>query len=356
MAEISSSEPALEDPAPAVRATACERCGCPVEALDRFCPACGAEQAAAAEVHEPAVQQKHFRCKNCSAEVAVDPDQRSYTCAFCDSTYVVEFTPEQTDRQPPEFVIGFAVTAEDAQERFRCWIAQNSWFRPGDLKSARIEEKLKGVYLPFWSFSMLARSTWSARVGEYWWRTETYTVTRNGKTQTRTRRVRETEWWPLSGNHHHYYSGYLVSGSRGLPQQDAQRIKPFHLPALKRYQPYFLAGWLSEEYSIGRQEALKTCQDEFYAREQRNVAAHLPGDTYRELRVGTEFSSVNSDLILLPIYLLSYKYKGRLYRFMVNGQTGKLSGDKPLSAWRIAIAAAAGLLAVAAVVLLAMSL
>jgi hypothetical protein len=251
---------------------------------------------------------------------------------------VVEFAPEQTDRQAPEFVIGFGVTPEQAQTRFRRWLAEKAWFRPGDLKSAQIEEKLRGVYLPFWSFSMLAESTYSAEVGEYWWKTETYTTMEKGKMVTKTRRVRKTEWWGLGGKHHHYYSGYLVSGSRGLSQQHAERIKPFRLPALKRYQPYFLAGWLSEEYSIERDQALQTCQQEFYRREQQNVAAHLPGDTHRDLRVSTRFCDVNSDLILLPVYLAAYRYRNKLYRFLLNGQTGKAAGDKPLSVWRIVLA------------------
>ena len=85
----------------------------------------------------------------------------------------------------------------------------------------------------------------------------------DGKPVTHTRTVTETEWWPLSGQHHNYYSGYLVSGSRGLPQGYAERIKPFRLEALKRYQPYFLAGWLSEEYSVERDAALALCQQEF---------------------------------------------------------------------------------------------
>ncbi len=331
----------------------CLQCGCPVEAGDSFCPACGSPQSAAAPAAEPAVVQRHFRCENCGAEVGVDADQRSYTCAFCDSTYVVEFTPDETDRQPPEFVIGFRVTLEQAQEKFRQWLTGNQWFRPGDLRFAKIEEKLKGVYLPFWSFSMLAESSWSADVGEYWWRTETYTTTdKDGKTVTKTRRVRETEWWDLRGDHHHYYSGYLVSGSRGLPQEYADRIKPFQLPALKRYRPDFLAGWLSEEYSVERDQALGVCQQEFQSREQQSVAAHLPGDTYRGLRVATRFSRINSDLILLPIYLLSYRYRDKVYRFLINGQTGKVAGDKPLSWRRIAVAVGVGVLAVALVVLL----
>ncbi|MBP86617.1 MAG: zinc ribbon domain-containing protein [Planctomycetaceae bacterium] len=331
----------------------CEACGCPIEGHDKFCPACGASQVVEATVvvDEPNLQ-KFFRCDNCGSEVATDPEQRSYVCPFCDSTYVVEFSPEQTDRQSPEFIIGFAVTSDQAQEKFRTWIADNGWFRPGDLRTAAIADKQKGVYLPFWSFSMLAQSRWSARIGEYWYRTETYTTTDSkGNTTTHTRQVRETEWWPLNGKHHHYYAGFLVSGSRGLPQSQAERIKPFNLPALRRYEPYFLAGWLAEEYSIARDQALQLCQQEFYLREQRNVATFLPGDTHSGLQVSSNFSNVNSDLCLLPVYVLSYRYQKKLYRFLVNGQTGKIAGDKPLS-WKRIAAMVVGVLIVIGIVVL----
>ena len=283
--------------------------------------------------------QTYFRCKSCGAEVAVDQAHRSYTCAFCDSNYVVEFTPEQTGRQSPEFVIGFARTPEQAQQQFRQWLGRNSWFRPGDLSMAQIEGKLRGAYIPFWSFSMLAESRWSASIGENWTETETYTTTEDGKTVTKTRQVTHTEWWDLAGGHNQYYNGYLISGSRGLSQRDAISIQPFHLAALKHYEPYFLAGWLNEEYSVACDEALKISQQEFAHWENNNVAAFLPGDTYNNLNVQTNFSQINSDLILLPIYILSYRYKNKLYRFLINGQTGKTIGEKPLSWPKIGLAA-----------------
>jgi hypothetical protein len=353
MPELTASTPTLDDAPPVVHARACSTCGAPIEDFDRFCTACGTPQAPPASAQPPATAAplKYIRCETCGAEVGCHPDQRSYVCPFCDSTYVVEFAPDATNRQPPEFVIGFAVTPEKAQEAFHHWIGRNGLFRPGDLKSAQIDEKLKGVYLPFWSFSMLGRSRWSAQIGEYWYRTETYTTVENGKTVTKTRQVRETEWWPLAGRHHEFYSGYLVSGSRGLPQQEAERIKPFHLAAFKRYEPFFLAGWLNEEYSVERDAALAVCQQEFTRRAQADVAAFMPGDTHSGLNVVTEFTDVNSDLVLLPIYLLSYKYRGKLYRFLLNGQTGKTAGDKPLSWPRILAAIGIGILLFAIIVL-----
>ena len=348
--------PVVDAEVVAPHGTPCEACGNPVEPLDRFCPACRTENAhftppsasqpgpagaevVTAEVVESSPLTKHFRCEQCGAEVATDPSQRSYVCPFCDSTYVIEFSMNQTGRHRPEFVIGFAVTPEQAQDRFKTWLRENQWFRPGDLSTASVIDKMKGIYLPFWSFSMLAHSQWRAQIGEHWYRTETYTTRDSkGNTVTRTRRVQETEWWPLAGRHHRYYSGYLVSGSKGLPQNQALRIQPFQLPALKRYEPYFLAGWLCEEYSIAREEALALCQQEFQRQEHANIAAFLPGDTHRGLAAQTEFHSVNSDLCVLPIYILSYRYKGKLYRFLLNGQTGKMAGDKPVSGTRIAIA------------------
>ncbi len=335
MPDLPILESTLLDDLPAPHGRACEACGAPVEEWDRFCNACGAPQAQAAPAAAGALPGKEIQCGNCGAQIAVDPNLRSYTCPFCDSNYVVDLPAQETQRQPPEFVIGFAVSPEAALEKFRRWINRNSWFRPGDLARKRIEDKLKGVYLPFWLFSMLAQSRWQAQIGEYWYRTETYTTVENGKTVTRTRTVRETEWWPLSGRHHEFYSGYLVSGSRGLPQRDAERIKPFHLAAVKRYQPHFLAGWICEEYSVDREAALAVCQQEFLRREQRAVAGFLPGDTQSGLRVDTTFSHVQSDLVLLPIYVLSYRYRGNVYRFLVNGQTGSTAGDKPVSAIRI---------------------
>jgi DNA-directed RNA polymerase subunit RPC12/RpoP len=344
---------AVDQETAAPRGKPCEACGTPIEPLDKFCPACGTTNPDYHESPLPVVpvpaettrqpaptppEQKHFRCETCGAEVATDPDQRSYVCPFCDSTYVVELPATQTGRQQPEFVIGFAITLEEAQEKFKIWLGGNDWYRPGDLKTSAVMDKMKGVYLPFWSFSMRADSTWQASIGEHWYRTETYTTTDSkGNTVTRTRQVQETEWYPLAGKHHRYYSGYLVSGSKGLPQDQALRVQPYQLPALKRYAPWYLAGWFAEEYSIAREQALQISQQEFYRREQSNIAAFLPGDTHRSLSVNTNFSHVNSDLCLLPIYIASYKYQDKIYRFLLNGQTGRMAGDKPVSWQRIAI-------------------
>jgi hypothetical protein len=308
-----------------------------VEPTDAFCPACGAPQETQAAA--AAAPSFGFRCENCGAEVRCDKESRTTSCPFCAAPYVVDYSPKDTNRQPPEFVIGFSVTADQADAIYRNWVRVGGLFRPGDLGLLARAEGLKGIYLPFWSFSVKADSRWSASIGEYWYRTETYTERdEKGNLVTKTRQVQETEWWPLHGGHHAYYSFYLVSGSKGLAQEISQWIQPFELLALKRYSPRFLAGWLSEEYSVEKDAARELSDAEFRRREQQAVAAFLPGDTHAQLQVQTNFSNINSDLILLPIYLRAYRYRDRLYRVLINGQTGKISGQKPLSPTRITAA------------------
>jgi hypothetical protein len=241
------------------------------------------------------------------------------------------------DRHPPEFVLPFTVTKARAQRKFDDWLAKGGWFVPGDLKTAGMLESLRGVYVPFWSFSMRSESTWSARIGEWYWTTETYTTVVNGKTVVRTRRVRHTEWYPLSGRYHEYHHHYLVSGSRGLPQPIADAIEPFPVAESVRYAPRFLVGWLCEEYSVERDEAAKTSARVFEERTLAGIAAFLPGDEHDSLSADTSFGDVTEDLILLPLWILAYKYRGKTRRFVANGATGTTYGEKPVSATRIGL-------------------
>ena len=323
--------------------TPCPACGSPSEGNSRFCGACSAPLetpdvpmvvSGDSGSSASALPSHTFECSNCGSTVDTSVDKRSYTCPFCDSNFVTEIQFSD-DRQRPEFIIGFAITAEQAKEKYFEWLGQNSWFRPGDLAAKATTEKQKGVYLPFWHFSMEAFSRWSASIGEYWYRTETYTTRENGKTVTKTRRVRETEWFPLSGQHQRYYYGYLVPATKGISNKESHAIQPFQLSALARYRPYYLAGWMAEEQSIDQAAAISLTHTEFSKRQEREVAAFLPGDTHRSLSVQTEFDTHGSDLILLPVHVLSYRYRDRVYRFLVNGQTGKVVGEKPWSTARI---------------------
>jgi hypothetical protein len=38
----------------------------------------------------------------------------------------------------------------------------------------------------------------------------------------------------------------------------------------------------------------------------------------------------------MPVWIASYRFGGKVYAVVVNGQTGAVHGDRPWSAWKIA--------------------
>ena len=312
----------------------CPSCGDPVDVGENFCGMCGGDLRHLQPGDESG-PRRHVSCEGCGAALSVE-GQRSLVCPFCKSAHVVA-VPDGAVHHPPEFIIGFANTEDTARGRFTSWMRKGGLTVPGDLARRSTLAEIHGVYVPFWGFSVRADSRYSARIGEYWYRTETYTVVVNGKVQTRTRTVRETEWFGLDGSHHSYHNRYLVSGSRGLPQDLADAVMPYDLSRLHRYRESFLAGWTAEEPTVERDDALQISNERFAREERRRVATLLPGDTQRGLDVDSRFSQATSDLILLPMWLLVYDYGGKRHRFVMNGQTGAMTGTRPKVYWKVVL-------------------
>lgn len=334
-----ASRPAL----PGKAASRCASCGSPVDPETRRCSTCGAalDESALPAAAEPDGQPltAGFGCQSCGAQVLCEPGYRSYECAFCGSTYVVELPGQGEARLSPDFVVPFRLDHQQAQGLFDGW-CHRGLFTPGDVRKAARVDRLKGVYLPFWTFSMRADSAWQAEIGEYWY-----------QRVAKDKKVRRTEWHGLTGRHHSFHYHYLVSGSKGLPQEEAESVYPFDLAAMRRYRPELLAGWLAEPFSVSREQALSACQQRFLEQEGERIAAFLPGDKHRELRWDTHFSEISDDFVLLPFWIGAYTYQDKVFRFVVNGQTGAATGTRPESLWKIAAAVLLALLAALAIVL-----
>ena len=123
----------------------------------------------------------------------------------------------------------------------------------------------------------------------------------------------------------------LVVASQGLPRKIAQRFSTFDTSRLMPYDPRYLAGWRAEEYAVelgeAWTEAQQTIEQEQYARCGRDV----PGDTHRGLQVQNQYSAETFKHVLLPLWIASYRYGDKPYRFLVNGQTGEVQGEAPIS-------------------------
>ena len=82
---------------------------------------------------------------------------------------------------------------------------------------------------------------------------------------------------------------------------------------------------------------------------ERDVRFDIGGDRQRIHTVDTQVKDVTFKHILLPVWMAAYIYRGKTYRFVVNGRTGRVQGERPYSAMKITLAVIAGLIVAAGV-------
>ncbi len=117
------------------------------------------------------------------------------------------------------------------------------------------------------------------------------------------------------------------------------------------YQPGYLSGWVVERYQIDLVAAAKAAREEMDSEMERMCASRVPGDTYRDLQVETDYSGQTFKHILAPLWLLTYNYGKRRYQVVINGYTGSIAGGYPKSWIKITLAVL-GVLIIALLVLL----
>ena len=140
--------------------------------------------------------------------------------------------------------------------------------------------------------------------------------------------------------------------TNSVDQRILERIYPFDTKQLVPYAPQYLSGWRAEQYQIDLRAGWQLGRQKVEEHERDACTTQIPGDTYRDLRVNTTVTDVTFKHVLLPVWIASYPYKGKVYRYMVNGETGKVQGQKPVSWIRVSIAVIIVLIIIAVVIYL----
>lgn len=289
-----------------------------------------------------AAPEKHklqeLRCQSCGSTLLAHADLLATICPYCASPSVLQ-RPPAPNRPIPTFTIGFALDQQQAVKLVKRWIGSSHWFARSDFKRAA-PDLTRGVYLPAYLYSALAESTYSASIGENYTETETYRTTdSNGKRVTRTRTVTKTEWRPLNGNHACYVLDVIVTASQGVSNAALEAIEPFDLRGLRRYSAQLVSGWLAEEPSRDQSTCFDLAHSETKAKVGKRLKGFMPGDSHRNLQFHTELARETIDLALLPVWCFAVRYDETLppVQILVNGQTGRVGGQVPVSKLKVSI-------------------
>ncbi|MBI3097352.1 MAG: hypothetical protein HYY93_03770 [Planctomycetes bacterium] len=311
----------------------CEACAELLDVEDVFCPNCGREAPMRAEEkNTPASSDVHsFECRQCGATTAFDAAAQGLKCAFCGSVSI-EALGQGKWSLPPSGLLPFKIDAGHAQGAFRTWLGQGFW-RPGDLASMSSVNQIRQLFLPVWCFSGDTHTYWCAD-------------------SNRTPPGARADWCPKSGEHSGAYEGLLVPATASLSDGELEAIGDFSFAELQPYAPAAVKEIAVEPPSVSRKRARRSAQKTFEALEASACERLVPGSA-RNVHVNVMVTKTVSTLILAPIWIFAYTYKGKVFRFVMNGQTGQSTGQAPTSGTKVAIAIAIVIAVIAIILALA---
>ncbi len=273
-----------------------------------------------------AAKRKTVKCQSCHAISVFDEKRVAQRCDFCGSPSIMAMEDMGAPIRPGS-QLPFKVPETQVREDIRRWYGSHFW-APNALGQKALTDTLHGMYLPYWTFDAHAECPWQAEAGHYYYTT-------NSKGQ----RTRHTRWEYAAGHVSTDFDDVLVPASKGVHTNLLEQLQPFPTTTdLLPYDPGYLSGWVVEQYQIDLIQGAQNSRQRMDALLRAQCIAQIRADTHRNLQMSPDYSAQTFKHILLPVWLLSYTYGTKTYQVAVNGSTGKITGEYPLSWVKITIA------------------
>ena len=285
-------------------------------------------------------EKLYIKCTSCGAESTSEKDITSQNCPFCDTEIVT--TAKSKKRLKPRSLLPFKIRKKVAKESYKNWL-KGLWFAPNELKQkAKLDVAVKGVYVPHWTYDADTLSYYTGQRGIYYYVTETRTRTNSdGKQETYTTQVRKTRWYPAAGTVTDDFDDVLIVASKSLPEKYTKELEPWDLNNLVPYKDDYLSGFKAESYQVNLEQGFELAKDVMDETIRMTIRRHIGGDEQRIFSVKTQHNNISFKHILLPVWLSAYRYKEKIYRFLVNARTGEVQGERPWSWVKITLASLA---------------
>ena len=273
------------------------------------------------------LQMDEYSCPNCGAEVACDGNTVATFCCYCHTPVI--HRGKVSGHLKPHRIVPFQYDKEGAREVFLRFIRKKKFVPRGFFAPEQLE-KMQGIYYPFWltdadTFShMSAKATQVRR-----WIAGNYRYT-------------ETSYYAISRGGEIHFEDIATSALSEGDKEMLEGILPFPSEALQPFSMPYLSGFLTKKRDIEK-EALEA---EVQRRMEEYATQLLRGTIGSYTSVKVEQTNVNAHRVgweyaLFPVWLMVWKGKRRNYMYAMNGHTGKIYGELPIS-WKKVMALAAG--------------
>jgi hypothetical protein len=169
----------------------------------------------------------------------------------------------------------------------------------------------------------------------------------SGKNQ---RRQRRTRWYPASGAFQRFFDDLLIVASTALPKKRADDLEPWPLASCRPFDAMLLSGFLARTYDVDLEIGFTEARQRMDQALEADVRQRIGGDEQRIHEINSRYEAVTYKHLLLPVWMLAYRFRDKSYQVVINAGTGEVQGDRPYSWIKITLAIFAGLSVVGAAV------
>ncbi len=297
----------------------CEYCGASYELEDfeKYEKEMQKNSEAKSTVEIDDIEIEEYHCPNCGAVVVADKNTTATSCVYCGNTTVIKKRLQGEFK--PEKIIPFANVKDDAQKEFYRF-SKKKWFAPKDFYDMKNIKEVKGVYIPFWLYnidtdggitaSAQRISSWSS--GNYrYTKTDYYNIERTGSMS---------------------FERIPADGSTKFDDDIMDSIEPYNYDKLKDFSMSYMSGFLAEKYDVSEEDSYIRAESRSKNSSIQALKETIKGYSNVTI-ISNNINSIkkNSEYVLLPVWLLNINYKDKIYKFAMNGQTGKMVGNVPIS-------------------------
>lgn len=269
------------------------------------------------ELHVEQPDLDSYNCQNCGAELIADQSTAATFCLYCKSPTIIK--ARFSGKFLPTQVIPFKITKKEAESIYKKWI-KGCLFAPDLFKNKQTIEEITGIYAPFWMYDTLMSgsiegeglnvSHWTS--GDYnYTLTKYYRVVREGQVG---------------------YDNVPVDASVKLDDTLMLKIEPFDYSEMVPFNMQYMSGFMAERYDVSDEDAhgfMMSRVNTYVSQKFKSTVKQY--QVFNQTQQHFKPESIHSEYVLLPIYLLNNKFNGKDHLFVVNGQTGKVVGQTPIS-------------------------
>lgn len=268
--------------------------------------------------------ERPYQCVACGACILLPANQRSLQCPYCGSNQVM-LASRELDQDPPESILLMRIDERQAGQAAYDWL---NWgvFAPDQLQKAGHTLRLSPAYYSCWVLD----GALELRRRDYTWKIEQGTG----------------YLAPSVKNDVRMFRNVLVSGVSALSDDRLRDLAPFDLALAETLRPEHLAGWPAILYDVSLETARKRAIKQIVEEIKPGGNGTGLGD---DMALGGNWSSMNYQHVLIPVWVGEYHFNGKPYRLFINGQTGKVTGAKPIDPSKVMVGLVAFLALAAAI-------